>query len=202
MAKAYVFGGGGHARVIASLLEVAPVFVVRSLEGQATLPGSMMSEDEYFRELPPGDAYVGIGANAAREACATRLRAAKVNMPPCVASTAFVARDAEIESGAVICAGAVVGSRALIGRDTIINTLSSVDHDCVLGTLSQVTAGVTFGGGVRVGANCFFGIKSAVIPNRTVGDNVQVMAGSLITADVEPNVVMGGNPARLVRRIG
>lgn len=201
MAKAYIFGGGGHARVIASLLDVVPVFVVRSLGSEAALPGSVMSEDDYFRELPPGDAYVGIGANAARELCATRLRAARVNMPPCVASTAFVARDAEIESGAVICAGAVVGSRALIGRDTIINTLSSVDHDCVLGALSQVTAGVTFGGGVRVGANCFFGIKSAVIPNRTVGDNVQVMAGSLITADVEPDVVMGGNPARLVKRL-
>lgn len=188
--------------MIASLLDVTPVFVVHSPDGDAALPGSVMSEDEYFRELPPGDAYVGIGANAARELCATRLRAAKVNMPPCIAPTAFVARDAEIESGAVICAGAVVGSRASIGRDTIINTLSSVDHDCVLGALSQVTAGVTFGGGVRVGANCFFGIRSAVIPNRTIGDNVQVMAGSLIAADVDSNIVMGGNPARLVKRIG
>jgi len=148
MAKAYIFGAGGHARVIASFLDVAPVFVVQSLEGQAALPASMMSEDDYFRELPLGDAYLGIGANAARELCASRLRAAKVNLPPCIAPTAFVARDAEIESGAVIGAGAVIGSRALIGRDTIVNTLSSVDHDCILGALSQVTVGVTFGGGV------------------------------------------------------
>ena len=201
MAKAYIFGAGGHARVIASFLDVAPVFVVQSLEGQAELPGSMMSEDDYFRELPLGDAYLGIGANAARDLCASRLRAAKVNMPPCIAPTAFVARDAEIESGAVIGAGAVIGSRALIGRDTIVNTLSSVDHDCILGALSQVTVGVTFGGGVRVGANCFFGMKSGVFPNRIIGDNVQVMAGSLISTDVEPNVMMGGNPARLVKRI-
>jgi UDP-3-O-[3-hydroxymyristoyl] glucosamine N-acyltransferase len=88
-----------------------------------------------------------------------------------------------------------------IGRDTIINTLSSVDHDCVLGALSQVTAGVTFGGGVRTGVNCFFGIKSAVVPNTTIGDKVQLMAGSLIVSDVESNVVMGGNPARLVKRL-
>jgi len=201
MAKAYIFGAGGHARVIASFLDVAPVFVVQSLEGQAALPGSMMSEDDYFRELPLGDAYLGIGANAARDLCASRLRAAKVNMPPCIAPTAFVARDAEIESGAVIGAGAVIGSRALIGRDTIVNTLSSVDHDCILGALSQVTVGVTFGGGVRVGANCFSGMKSGVFPNRIIGDNVQVMAGSLISTDVEPNVMMGGNPAQLVKRI-
>jgi UDP-perosamine 4-acetyltransferase len=160
-----------------------------------------MLEDDYFRELPPGDAYVGIGDNAARQACAARLRGAGVSMPACIAPTAFIAGDAEIESGAVICAGAVVGSRARIGIDTIVNTLSSVDHDCVLGALSQVTAGVTFGGGVKVGANCFFGIKSAVIPNKTIGDNVHVMAGSLVIADVGSNVVMGGNPARLVKRV-
>jgi hypothetical protein len=31
MAKAYIFGGGGHARVIASFLTVSPVFVVQRL---------------------------------------------------------------------------------------------------------------------------------------------------------------------------
>ncbi|MDE2330162.1 MAG: acetyltransferase [Bradyrhizobium sp.] len=196
MAKVYIFGGGGHARVIASFLTVAPVFVVQKPDGENTL-----SEEEYFRDLPAGDVYIGIGSNAVREACASRLRAVHANLPPCIAPNAFVARDAEIESGAVICAGAVVGSRARIGRDTIINTLSSVDHDCVLGALSQVTAGVTFGGGVRTGVNCFFGIKSAVVPNRIIGDNAQIMAGSLIVSDVESNVVMGGNPGRLVKRL-
>lgn len=201
MAKAYIFGGGGHARVIASFLDVAPVFVVRKSDSDARLPGSIMLDDDYFRDLPPGDAYVGIGDNAARQACASRLRAAGVNMPACAAPTAFIARDAEIGSGAVIGAGAVIGSRARIGADAIVNTHSSVDHDCVLGALSQVTAGVTFGGGVRAGANCFFGVKSAVIPNKTIGDNVHIVAGSLVIADVESNVVMGGNPARLVKRL-
>ncbi|WP_291842425.1 acetyltransferase [Bradyrhizobium sp.] len=201
MAKAYIFGGGGHARVIASFLAASPVFVVQQPVGPATLPGTTLSEEEYFRELPPGEVYLGIGSNEARALCASRLRAVGANMPACIAPTAFVARDAEIESGAVVCAGAVVGSRARIGRDTIINTLSSVDHDCVLGDLSQVTVGVTFGGGVRTGVNCFFGMKSAVVPNRTIGDHVQLMAGSLVVSDVESNVVMGGSPARLVKRL-
>ena len=201
MPRTYIFGGGGHARVIASFLNGSPVFVIPRPDGQKTLPGDLLSEDEYFRELPPGDVYIGIGSNEERELCASRLRSVGAAMPPCIAPTAFVARDAEIESGALVCAGAVVGSRARIGRDAIINTLSSVDHDCVLGALSQVTAGVTFGGRVRTGVSCFFGIKSAVVPNVTIGDKVQLVAGSLIVSDVESNVVMGGNPARLVKRL-
>lgn len=196
MAKAYIFGGGGHARVIASFLSVAPIFVVQKRNGDDTL-----SEEEYFSELPAGDVYLGIGSNAVRARCAARLRSVGAIMPACVAPNAFVARDAEVESGVVIGAGALVGSKARIGRDAIINTLSSVDHDCVLGELSQVTAGVTFGGTVVTGSNCFFGIKSAIIPNTTIGDNVQIMAGSLIVSNVESNVMMGGNPGRLVRRL-
>ena len=200
MAKAYIFGGGGHARVIASFFTVSPVFVVPRLDGQATLPGNTLSEDEYFRKLPPGDVYLGIGSNEERELCASRLRAVRANMPPCIAPTAFVARDAEIESGAIVCAGAVVGSRSESAR---------YDHQHAFQRRSrlrawrplQVTAGVTFGGGVRTGVNCFFGIKSAVVPNTTIGDKVQLMAGSLIVSDVESNVVMGGNPARLVKRL-
>ena len=197
MSDVYIFGAGGHARVIASFLSATPIFVVN-------VPGEpeTMSEADYFRILPKGDVYLGIGANAVRKRIAVRLREAGAHMPPCVAPGAFVARDASIEDGAVVCAGAVVGSRAVIGRYTIINSVSSVDHDCHLGMLSQVTAGVTFGGGVKVGTNCFFGVKSAVIPGLTIGDNTQVMAGSLVTSDIEADVLAGGSPARIVRRLG
>lgn len=196
MSKVYIFGAGGHAHVIASFLKAEPVFVV-----DEPADPSVLSISTYFAELPPGDAYIGIGSNPVRKRIAERLRASGVNMPPCVAPTAFVARDAELAGGAVVCAGAVIGSRCKIGRDTIVNTLSSVDHDCVLGDLSQVTAGVTFGGTVTVGSNCFFGIRSAIVPNRRIGSNAQIMAGSMVVSDIDDDVLVGGNPARLVRRL-
>ncbi len=196
MTNVYIFGAGGHARVIASFLSASPIFVV-----DAPAEVGVMSVADYFAQLPKGNVYVGIGDNSIRQRFATRLREAGVRLVPCIAPSAFIARDAEVADGAVICAGAVVGSRAHIGRDTIINTLSSVDHDCVLGDLSQVTAGVTLGGTVKVGTNCFLGIKSGVIPNLTLGDNVQLMAGALVVSDVPSNVMMGGSPARVVRRL-
>lgn len=190
----YIFGAGGHARVIASFLSAEPVFVVFK-----PTEADQMSEDFFFENLPAGDVYIGIGSNKVRSKVAERLRLHQIKMPPCIAPTAFIARDATIDDGAVICAGAVIGSRAHIGRDTIVNSLSSVDHDCVLGQTSQVTAGVTFGGDVKVGENCFFGVKSAVIPGISIGDNVQVMAGSVVVSNVSSNVLVGGNPARQVR---
>ena len=198
--RACIFGSGGHARVIASIIGAAPTFLV---EGTRAGEGEALQKD-YFDavgDFADCEIYIGIGDNAARRSYFERLKACGVRIANCIAPNAFIAADAVLGEGVVICPGAVVGARARIGDNTIINTLSSVDHDCVLGDHSQITAGVTFGGTVTVGTDCFFGIKSAVIPDKTIGDNVSVMAGSLVVQDVPSNVIVGGNPARIMRSL-
>lgn len=195
---AYILGAGGHARVIASLIEAVPTFVV---PGPAQSDGQI-AEAEFFARLDGlagADIYLGIGDNAARRSLFERLKAAGAQVTRCIAPNTFVARDAELGEGVVLCPGAVVNSRARLGDNTIVNTLSGVDHDCVLGHHTQVTVGVTFGGTVTVGRNCFFGLKSAVLPGVVIGDDVTVLAGALVTKDVPDGVTVGGSPARVVR---
>lgn len=196
--RACIFGSGGHARVIASIIGGRPTFLV---EGPEKKEGEALQTDffDHPDEFADCEIYIGIGDNAARRRYFERLKACGLSLANCIARNTFIAPNSQLGEGVVICPGSVVGSGARIGDNTIINSLSSVDHDCVLGDHSQVTAGVTFGGTVIVGTNCFFGIKSAVIPNKTIGDNVSVMAGSLIVRDVPSNVTVGGSPARIMR---
>jgi UDP-N-acetylbacillosamine N-acetyltransferase len=197
--RVYIHGAGGHAHVIASLLDAEPIFVVPEPQGQ-----DQMRDVEFFErieEFRGADIYIGIGDNTDRRRIFDRYRSLGVRVATCVAPNAFVAGDAVLGEGALLCPGAVVNARAVIGDNAIVNTLSSVDHDCVLGNHSQVTAGVTFGGWVRVGENCFFGIKSAVVPRVTIGDDVVVMAGALVTQSVPDRVMVGGNPARVMRHL-
>lgn len=197
MKKAYIFGNGGHAHVIASFLDCPVTFVIPD-DG---LGDDELSEARFLADNPPGDIYIGIGSNAVRTRIFNQLKQLGRTPATCVAPGAFVARDASLGAGALICAGAVIGARAIIGANTIVNTLSSIDHDGVLGDHSSVTVGVTFGGNVRTGTNCFFGLKSAVLPGLTIGNNVEVAAGALVTKPVPDNVMVGGSPARLVRNL-
>ncbi|MDQ2179821.1 DapH/DapD/GlmU-related protein [Marinifilum sp. D714] len=48
---------------------------------------------------------------------------------------------------------------------------------------------------------CFVGGGSIILKGVTVGKNSVVAAGSVVTKDIPPNQVWGGNPAKLIRNI-
>lgn len=51
----------------------------------------------------------------------------------------------------------------------------------------------------HIGQNCFIGAHSIVLPGIRIGDNCIVATGAVVTKDVEPNSVVAGNPARVIR---
>ena len=55
---------------------------------------------------------------------------------------------------------------------------------------------------VRIGKNCWLGAGVIVLPGVTIGDNVVIGAGSVVTKDVPSNVVAVGNPCRILREVG
>lgn len=53
-------------------------------------------------------------------------------------------------------------------------------------------------GKIQVGNNCFVGARSTFLPGTSIGDNVIVAAGSLVTKSFQSNIVVGGNPAKKI----
>lgn len=45
-------------------------------------------------------------------------------------------------------------------------------------------------------------VNAVVLPGTTVGENSIVGAGAVVTKDIPPNVVVMGNPARVVQHLG
>jgi acetyltransferase-like isoleucine patch superfamily enzyme len=62
--------------------------------------------------------------------------------------------------------------------------------------------GASVAGGVTIGNNASIATNATVLPNVRIGANAIVGAGSVVTKDVPDNVVVVGNPARIVRERG
>ena len=60
----------------------------------------------------------------------------------------------------------------------------------------------TIGKPIVIEKNVWIAAGATIIGGVTVGENSVVAAGSVVTRDVPPNTLAGGNPARVIRSIG
>ena len=54
---------------------------------------------------------------------------------------------------------------------------------------------------VHICRNAWIGAGATILPGVTVGENAVVAAGAVVTKDVAPNTIVGGNPARFIKNI-
>lgn len=89
-----------------------------------------------------------------------------------------------------------VGDYTMFGPNV---TVATAGHP-VLPELRQ--QGLQFNAPVHIGRNCWIGAGALLLPGVTIGDNVVVGAGSVVTKDLPDNVIAVGNPCRVLREIG
>lgn len=54
---------------------------------------------------------------------------------------------------------------------------------------------------IHICRRAWIGAGATILPGVTIGENSVVGAGSVVTCDVEPNTIVAGNPARVIRKI-
>ena len=109
----------------------------------------------------------------------------------------------------------------VIGHDCCIYSTEFFGESYLLsiGNHVQITSGVklfTHGGGwlfrdiehnydsfgkIQIGDNVYIGNNAMILPGITIGNNVLIAAGSIVTKNVPNNVVVAGNPAKIIESI-
>ena len=54
---------------------------------------------------------------------------------------------------------------------------------------------------VHICRNAWIGVGAIILPGVTIGENAVVAAGAVVTKDVAPNTIVGGNPAKFIKNI-
>lgn len=88
-------------------------------------------------------------------------------------------------------------------RGITIGDNTAVAHNTKIYTLGHNIESPLFetkGAPVVIGNNCFIFSNVLIMPGITIGDGAVVLPGSVVTKSVEPYTVVGGNPAKFIKK--
>lgn len=210
MSEVYLVGGGGHAKIVISLLnqldyKVAGIFDDNSKLEQVLEVKVIGDIESLFQLLSvsvkPIHLVMAIGNNQHRKNIISQLEGENIFWETIVHPSAIVDVTVAIGVGTVVCAGAIIQAEAKIGRHNIINTAATVDHDCVLSDFIHIAPGVNLAGNVQIQEGTFMGVGSSVIPQVSIGPWSVIGSGATVVEDLEGFATYIGLPAKKLDRL-
>jgi len=204
--RIYVYGAGGHGKVVADILRAAALPLAGFVDDSAgrfpqpVLGFPVISTDEWLamdEHRAVMGVALGIGDNYARIKIADRCRSWGFEILTAVHPSAVVSPAALIGAGSVVTALASINAGAELGDGVIVNTGAVVEHDCIIGDYAHISPNAALAGGARLGAFSHLGIGAVVLPGIVVGAKTIIGAGAVVVHDIPEGVVAIGVPARV-----
>ena len=88
-----------------------------------------------------------------------------------------------------------IGDNVLFGPNVSLYTAGHPIHP------ESRKSGYEYGIPIKIGDNVWIGGSCVILPGVTIGNNVVIGAGSVVTKDIPDNVCAAGNPCRVIREI-
>lgn len=89
--------------------------------------------------------------------------------------------------------GIFIGNGVLIGHNVVLATLNHDIHPDRRANLKPAP--------IHIGNNVWIGAQATVLPGVTIGDGAIIAAGAVVNRDVPENVIVGGVPAKIIKKI-
>jgi galactoside O-acetyltransferase len=121
--------------------------------------------------------------------------------------TALYAQDAVLKFGDNISVNSnttigadggkiIIGNNVLIAQNVVLRAADHKHENINIPINQQGHAGGT----IIIGDDCWIGANVVITRDVTIGDHSIIAAGAVVTKDVPPFSIMGGVPAKLIRK--
>lgn len=184
-----ILGAGGHAKVIADIVEKSNDNLIGFLDDKDVLQGKIIYNNKKvigkINEVINYDNclfIIGIGNNKIRKEIAKKYN---LNWYTAIHPNAIIANDVKIGEGTVIMAGVVINPGTIIGMHCIINTSSSLDHDNIIENYVHISPGATLAGSVTIKEMTWICTGAVIINNITIENNNIIGAGAVVINDIK-----------------
>lgn len=208
MNELVVVGGGGHAKVLISVLKKLDFRLVGYTDPddngmilEVPYLGTDAALESLIAHKKKCCAAIGLGKidlSAKRLELAQYVRELGFDMPAIVSPAAVINEGVTLGAGTVVFDGVVINSGTTIADLCILNTNCTVEHDCAISDNVHVGPGATVSGGVTIGMNSMIGAGSTILQGLAIGRKTLLGAGSTAIRDLLGSATYVGCPARRI----
>ena len=97
----------------------------------------------------------------------------------------------------------IIGNFVCIGAECVIlmggNSTHRMDWISLYPFMESIQEAYQPRGDTLLGDGCWLGMRAMIMPGVVIGEGAVVAAGSVVTKDVPPYAVVGGNPAKFIK---
>lgn len=190
--KKALYGYGGHAREVASLInEPITFFVDDQWANEYTRPISEFDKDIF-------EIMIAVANSKDRFDIASRLPQGTKYFTY-IHQSAIILKNVEIGEGSFIGANSIITCDITLGKHAILNRGVHIGHDSVIGDYFSAMPGSIISGNVNVGDRVYIGTNSSIKEKITVCDDVTIGLNSGVVKDITESGYYGGIPSKKIK---
>lgn len=202
MHNVIIIGTGGHAKVVADIVNLSGDhlvgFLTTDTDKTEFMGKPILGGNEDYIAYPHCHFIIAIGNTAARKKLSQAMKEVKwyTAIHP---NSVISALDTEIGEGSVITANAVINPNSKVGKHCIINTGAIVEHDNRIQDYAHISVGAKLSGATEIGEGTWIGAGATVINGITICNDCMIGAGAVVIRDITAPGTYVGVPATPIK---
>ena len=150
----------------------------------------IIQEDDVF--------FIAMGDPQWRKHYADLMKSKGAQFISIICNGAYINPTASIGEGSYISGLTCISDNVKVGNFVMIHPYCNIGHDAIIGDFASLEAYVFMGGMAKIGIGSILHFKSSILRHKSVGDNVEVGAGSVVMRNIKDGLHVHGNPAKRI----
>lgn len=142
--------------------------------------------------------FLAIGESSGRMKVADKIKKHGFHCANIIHPTVVLSPSVKMGEGIMIRHNSSISSDAEIGNNVYIQSNAAIGHDVKIADNVQISAGVIIAGSTEIGEATYVGMGALLKEEIVVGRESIISMGAVVMKDVADEVIVMGNPARVI----